>query len=188
MKQHFLPALRLTLVCIIVFAGLYTLLIWTIAQAAPNHGNGETVSLNNKVVGYKLEGQSFTGDKYFNSRPSACDYNAAASGASNKGTSNAVYLKEVQNRIDTLLAHNPSVKKEEIPSELITSSGSGLDPDLSPQGAFIQVARIATLRGLPETEIKKLVDENIEQPLAGLFGTSKINVLNLNIALDKLKK
>src|SRR6185437_155897 len=182
MKQYFLPALRLTLVCIIVFMGLYTLLIWVIAQAAPNSGKGETVSINNKVVGYKLEGQSFTDDKYFDSRPSACGYNAAGSGASNKGPSNPAYLKDVQNRIDTFLVHNPSVKKEDIPSELVTASGSGLDPDLSPQGAHVQVARVAKTRNISEEKIKELVAQQINKPLLGLLGPEKVNVLKLNIA------
>ncbi len=188
MKQHFLPALKLTLACIVVFVGLYTLFIWGIAQAAPNNGKGETISVNNTIVGYKSEGQNFTDDKYFNSRPSAVGYNAAGSGGSNKGPSNPDYLKDVQNRIDTFLVHNPSIKKEDIPSEMVTASGSGLDPDISPQGAYVQVKRIATVRGISETAIKKLVDEHIEQPLFGLFGTAKINVLQLNIALDKLKQ
>lgn len=187
MKQNFFPALRLTLACIVVFIGVYTLLIWGIAQAAPNSGKGETVSINNKVVGYKLEGQNFTNDNYFNSRPSACGYNAASSGASNKGPSNPDYLKDVQNRIDTFLAHNPSVKKEDIPSELITSSGSGLDPDLSPQGALVQVARIAKARNISKEKINALVAQQIQKPLFGLFGTEKINILQLNIELDKLK-
>ena len=187
MKQHFLPALRLTLVCIVVFIGLYTLLIWGIAQAAPNNGKGETVSVNNKVVGYKLEGQNFTADNYFNSRPSAAGYNAAGSSGSNKGPSNPDYLKQVQDRIDTFLVHNPSVKKEDIPSELVTASGSGLDPDLSPQGAYVQVARIAKARNISEEKIKALVDQQIQKPLLGLFGTEKINILQLNIELDKLK-
>ncbi len=187
MKQHILPALRLTFICIVVFIGLYTLLIWGIAQAAPNNGKGETVAVNNKVVGYKLEGQNFTDDKYFNSRPSACGYNAAASGASNKGPSNPDYLKDVQARIDSFLVHNPSVKKEDIPSELITSSGSGLDPDLSPQGAYVQVKRIAKARGIAEGNIQQLILTYTEKPFLGLFGTEKINVLQLNIALDNLK-
>jgi K+-transporting ATPase ATPase C chain len=187
MKQNFFSALRLTLVCIVVFMGLYTLLIWVIAQAAPNSGKGETVSNDNKVVGYKLEGQSFTDDKYFDSRPSACGYNAASSGASNKGPSNPDYLKDVQNRIDTFMVHNPSVKKEDIPSELVTASGSGLDPDLSSQGAFVQVARIAKTRNLSEEKINALVAQQIQKPLLGLFGPEKVNVLELNIALDQLK-
>jgi len=187
MKQHFFPALRLTLVCIVVFMGLYTLLIWGIAQAAPNNGKGETVSVNNKVVGYKLEGQNFSDDKYFNSRPSACGYNAAGSGASNKGPSNPDYLKDVQNRINTFLVHNPSVKKEDIPSELLTASGSGLDPDLSPKGAYVQVPRIAKTRNISEEKIIALVAQQIQKPLLGLFGPEKVNVLELNIELDKLK-
>src|SRR5258708_35339199 len=106
MKKYIIIALKITFVCIVVFVGLYTLLIWGIAQAAPNNGNGETVSVNNKVVGYKLEGQNFTDDKYFNSRPSACGYNAAASSGSNKGPSNPDYLKDVQSSIHTFLLHN----------------------------------------------------------------------------------
>lgn len=186
MKQHILPALRLTLVCAVVFAGIYTLLILGIAQAAPNKGRGETVMISGQVKGYALEGQSFTQDKYFNGRPSAAGYNAASSAASNKGPSNPDYLKDVQNRIDTFLVHNPSVKKEEIPSELVTASGSGLDPDLSPQGALVQVERISKERNLPVEKIKTLVQNNIQTPLAGMFGTSRINVLKLNIALDNL--
>jgi K+-transporting ATPase ATPase C chain len=187
MKQHFFPALRLTIVCIVVFIGLYTLLIWVVAQAAPDNGNGDTVSINNRVIGYKLEGQSFTDDKYFDSRPSACGYNAASSGASNKGPSNPDYLKDVQNRIDSFLVHNPSVKKEDIPSELVTASGSGLDPDLSPEGAYVQVARIAKTRNISVGKIKDLVAQQIQKPLLGLFGPEKVNVLQLNIELDKLK-
>jgi K+-transporting ATPase ATPase C chain len=187
MKQHFFPALRLTLASIVVFMGLYTLLIWAIAQAAPDNGDGQTVSVNNKVVGYKIEGQSFTDDKYFDSRPSACGYNAAGSGASNKGPSNPDYLKDVQNRIDTFMVHNPSVKKEDIPSELVTASGSGLDPDLSPKGAYVQVSRIAKTRNISAEKINALVAQQIQKPLLGLFGPEKVNVLQLNIELDKLK-
>jgi K+-transporting ATPase ATPase C chain len=187
MKQHILPALRITLACIVVFMGLYTLLIWAIAQAAPDNGDGQTVSVNNKVVGYQLEGQSFTGDKYFDSRPSAVGYNAAGSGASNKGPSNPEYLNAVQDRIDTFMVHNPSVKNENIPSELVTASGSGLDPDLSPEGAYVQVARIAQTRNIPEEKIKAVVNQQIQKPLFDLFGPEKVNVLQLNIKLDELK-
>ncbi len=98
---------------------------------------------NGKVVGYALEGQNFSSDKYFMSRPSAAGYNAAGSSGSNKGPTNPDYLKDVQSRIDSFLVHNKTVQKEQIPAELVTASGSGLDPDLSPAGAYIQVARIA---------------------------------------------
>jgi K+-transporting ATPase ATPase C chain len=188
MKTHLLPALRLTLVCIVFFMGFYTLTMFGIAKvAAPNHGNGETVSVNGKVVGYGKVGQLFTNDNYFNSRPSAVNYNAAGSGGSNKGPNNPEYLAEVQARIDTFLVHNTSVKKEDIPSDLVTASGSGQDPDISPKGALVQVARIAKVRNISEEKVTALVNSNIKKPLLGLFGTSKVNVLKLNIELDNLK-
>lgn len=187
MKQHIIPALRLTLVCIVFFSVIYPLFIWGIAQAAPAKGEGETVVVNGKVVGYALEGQSFTNDRYFWSRPSAVGYNAAGSGGSNKGPSNPDYLKDVQSRIDTFLVHNPGVKKEEIPSELVTASGGGLDPDISPAGALVQVKRIAGTRKVSEEKVRQLVQQSIQKPLLGLLGTERVNVLKLNIALDNLK-
>ena len=187
MKQHILPALKLTFVSIVVFVGIYTLLIWGIAHAGPNKGQGETVSVNNKVAGYKLEGQNFTADNYFNSRPSVAGYNAAGSSGSNKGPSNPDYLKQVQDRVDSFLVHNPGVKKEDIPAELVTASGSGLDPDLSAKGALVQVARIAKARNISPEKINNLVAQQIQKPLLGMFGTEKINILQLNIELDKLK-
>lgn len=188
MKTHLLPALRLTLVCIIFFMGIYTLAMFGVAKvAAPNHGDGETVTVNGKVVGYEKVGQSFTSDNYFNGRPSAVNYNAAGSGGSNKGPTNPDYLADVQKRIDTFLVHNPTVKKEEIPSELVTASGSGQDPDVSPKGALVQVARIAKARNISEGKITALVNSHVQQPLLGLFGTPKVNVLKLNIELNKIK-
>ena len=187
MKQNILPAIRLTLVCMVFFMGIYSLLILAGAQLAPGKGKGETVMVNNKVVGWKLLGQKFTDDKYFWSRPSAVDYNAAGSGGSNKGPSNPDYLKQVQDRIDSFLVLNPGVKKEEIPSDLVTASGAGLDPHISVQGAYVQVKRIAAVRNIPVEKINNLVENNIEKPLAGLFGTQRVNVLQLNIALDQLK-
>ncbi len=186
MKQHILPALKLTAVCIVFFCGVYSLIVLGIAQAAPAHGLGETVSVNGKVVGFALEGQSFTQDKYFWGRPSAVGYNAAGSAGSNKGPTNPDYLKDVQSKVDTFLAHNPGIKKEDIPSELVTYSGGGLDPDVSPAGAAVQVKRVAAVRGLPEEKVRQLVEQHTEGPLMGLFGPSKINVLKLNIALDNL--
>lgn len=187
MKQYIIPALKLTLLCVIFFCGAYSLLILGIAQAAPNKGEGQTIIVNGQVKGYALEGQSFTQDKYFNGRPSAAGYNAAGSSGSNKGPTNPDYLKDVQNRIDSFLVHNPSVQKGNIPSELVTASGSGLDPDVSLQGAIVQVARIAKARNLSEETIRALISQKIQKPLLGLAGTEKINVLQLNIELDKLK-
>ena len=157
-----------------------------IAQFAPNHGKGEIITADGKYY-YSNIAQKFTDDKYFWSRPSAVDYNAAGSGGSNKGPTNPDYLKTVQDRIDSFIVHNPSVKKSEIPSELVTASGSGQDPNLSPKGAMVQVSRIAKTRNISEEKVTALVNENTEQPLLGLFGTTKVNVLKLNIALDNLK-
>lgn len=187
MKQHISPAIRLTLVSIVAFMVVYPLIVWAFAQAAPNKGKGETVTVNNKIVGYKLEGQSFTNDNYFNGRPSAAGYNAAGSSGSNKGPSNPDYLKTVHDRVDTFLVHNPGVKKEQIPAELVTASGSGLDPDISPEAALVQVNRIAKTRNISADKLTQLVQKQTQKPLLGMFGTSRVNVLAVNIELDKLK-
>lgn len=186
MKTHLVSALWMTLVTFVLLVVIYPLLVWGFAQFAPEKGRGETVSVNGKIVGFAKVGQKFSEDKYFWSRPSAVEYNAAGSGGSNKAPSNPEYLAQVQARIDTFLVHNPTVAQSEIPSELVTASGSGLDPHLSLQAAKIQIARIAKVRNLPEAKIKALVDAHTEPPLWGLFGPTKINTLALNIALDKL--
>lgn len=187
MKKYIWPSLKLTLVFIVLCSVLYPLLIAGIAKISKGGGKGETVEVNGKVVGYANIGQKFTEDKYFWSRPSAVDYNAAGSAGSNKGPSNPDYLKLVQERIDSFLVHNPGVKKEEIPAELVTASGSGLDPDLSPYGAKVQAKRIAAIRKIDEATIISLVDKQTEKPLLGFIGPAKVNVLKLNIELDKLK-
>jgi K+-transporting ATPase ATPase C chain len=186
MKSNIIPAIRLTLVCLIFFSGIYTVVILGFAQFANNKGKGEIITQNGKTY-YANIGQSFTNDKYFYSRPSAVAYNAAGSGGSNKGPSNPDYLKDVQTRIDTFLSHNPEVKKSEIPSDLVTASGSGLDPNISVQAAKIQVNRIAKIRNISTTTLSQLVEQQTEKPLGGLVGTEKINVLKLNLALDNIK-
>ena len=187
MKKYIGPGLKLTLVMIIICAVLYPLLIAGVGKLAPGGGKGETVKVNGKVVGYEKIGQKFTEDKYFWGRPSAVDYNAAGSAGSNKGPSNPDYLQIVQDRIDTFLVHNPGVKKEEIPAELVTASGSGLDPDISPAGATVQLKRIAAIRKIDEQKITELIKKHTEGPLAGMLGPSKVNVLKLNVALDEIK-
>lgn len=185
MKKNIIPAIRLTLVSMVFFMGIYTLIIWGIAQFAPNNGKGLTFMQDGKTY-YINVGQSFTQDKYFWSRPSAVDYNAAGSGGSNKGPSNPEYLAEVQARIDTFLAHNPGIEKSEIPADLVTASGSGLDPHISVQAAKVQVKRIAKIRKLSENTLLQLIQKDIEKPLLGFLGTERINVLKLNLALDKI--
>lgn len=187
MKKYLLPSIKLTFIMIVLCSALYPLLVAGIAKLAPGQGKGETIEVNGKVVGYERVGQKFTDDKYFWSRPSAVEYNAAGSGGSNKGPSNPEYLQTVQNRIDTFLVHNPGVSKTDIPTDLVTASGSGLDPHISVQAATVQIKRIAKIRGISEERLQQLIVSNTEKPLAGMFGPEKIHVLRLNIALDKLK-
>ena len=170
---------------VLVFAVIYPAVVWGIAQLAPNSGKGETILVNGKVVGYQKIGQKFDKSNYFWGRPSAVDYNAAGSAGSNKGASNADYLALVQKRIDTLLLVHPYLQKSDIPADMVTASGSGLDPNISPQGALMQVKRVAKERKLSEEKVKALVESKIEKP--NVMGTSLVNVLELNIALDELK-
>lgn len=186
MKKNILPAIRLSLALIVFLAILYPLTVWGIAQFSPDSGKGGVIEHNGKKY-YPNIGQSFTEDKYFWSRPSAVNYNAAGSGGSNKGPSNEEYLARVHARIDTFLAYNPDIEKLAIPVDLITASGSGLDPDFSVQAAKVQVKRIAKVRNIGESKLLELIDRQTEKPLFGLFGPEKINVLKLNIALDNLK-
>jgi K+-transporting ATPase ATPase C chain len=187
MKNHWIICLKLTFVTLILFGVAYPLLITGIAKvAAPNGGRGETLVATGKTAGFELIGQKFDTDKYFNSRPSAVDYNAAATGGSNKGATNPDYLQQVQARIDTFLVHNPSVRKSEIPVDLVTASGGGLDPHISPQAALVQIDRIAQTRHLSKEKLEALVQQHTEAPYLGM-GTARVHVLRLNIALDELK-
>ncbi|KAA6439330.1 K(+)-transporting ATPase subunit C [Dyadobacter flavalbus] len=185
MKTNIFPAIKLTALTLMFFSGLYTAVIWGVAQFAPNGGKGKMITVHGKTY-YANIGQTFTEDKYFCSRPSAVGYNAAGSGGSNKGPSNPEYLAVVQARIDTFLVHNPGVGKKDIPVELVTASGSGLDPDITPRSALVQVKRIASVRKVSEEALVQLIARNTEGPLLGLFGPEKINVLKLNLALDQL--
>lgn len=187
MKTFVLPAIKLTLVFILILAVGYPLLIAGVGKLAPGKGQGIRIIRNGKTIGYENVGQRFTADKYFNDRPSAASYNAAGSAGSNKGPSNPDYLKDVHARIDTFIKHNPGIAKNQIPSELVTYSGSGLDPDLSPDAARIQISRIARIRQLGGPVLLALVNRHIEKPFLGLFGPPKVNVLKLNLDLDSIK-
>jgi len=187
MKKHIFIAIRLTITCVLLLVVLYSACITLIAQAAPQNGKGERIMLGGKVVGYRLEGQNFSADRYFNGRPSAAGYNAAGSSGSNKGPGNSNYLREVQERIDSFLVHNPGISKSEIPAELVTASGSGLDPDISPAAANVQVRRVAASRKVDEQKLFALVARHTKSPLLGLFGPARVNVLSLNLALDSLR-
>ena len=188
MKKYILQSLRLTAVLMVLLCVIYPLIVAFAGGFSKGNGGGEKVIENGKVVGYARLGQSFTKPEYFWGRPSAVGYNAAGSGGSNKGPSNADYLKQVSDRIDTLLKYNLGLRKADIPADMVTASGSGLDPNISEQGAIIQIKRIAAIRNIDEKKIAELVVKNTQSPLLGLFGPTSVNVLKLNIALDELRK
>ena len=186
MKSIVWKSIKITLV---FFSLCYIFVLWAFAKVAgPGNGNAEVVTLDGKVVGAANVGQKFTKDIYFWGRPSAADYTADASAGSNKGPTNPEYLEEVEVRIDTFLVHHPYLKRNEVPAEMVTASGSGLDPHITPQSAEVQIKRVAKARGMQEDKVRKIVEENTEAPLLGLFGTAKVNVLKLNVALDQQNK
>jgi K+-transporting ATPase ATPase C chain len=180
-------SLILTGLLIVLFGIIYPLVVWSLGRLAPDGADGSPIMKDGRIIGFENIGQKFTDDKYFQGRPSAVDYNAASTGASNFGPTNPDNIAAVKARVDSFLVHNPSVKAGDIPADLVTTSGGGLDPHLSPKAARIQVARIAKGRGLAEDKISALLDSKIEKPYLGLFGTERVNVLKLNLALDELK-
>ena len=183
MKTQLFSAIRLTLALMVLCCVLYPALVWGVAQLAPGQGEGVQIAKNGRVVGFANVGQKFDKPEYFNSRPSAAGYHADASSGSNKGPSNPEYLAVVQARLDTFLLQNPGVRAADVPAELVTASGSGLDPHLSPAGALVQVARVARARRLDAARVEALVRQQTEP---GTLGPDHINVLKLNLALDAL--
>ncbi|WP_346986245.1 K(+)-transporting ATPase subunit C [Chryseobacterium sp. POE27] len=182
MKNHIISALRLTLVMLVI-VGIYLGIVYAGSKVLPTQGNAEIIHYKGQKF-YANIGQEFKSPKYFHGRPSAVNYNAAGSAGSNKGPSNEEYLQMVQRRIDTLKMQNPEMQNVKVPVELVTASGSGLDPDISPEGAFYQAKRIAKERNISIEKIKNLINNQTEK---SLFGPSKVNVLKLNIALNQLK-
>lgn len=184
-------SIKITLVFCVVLSVCYILVLWVFARfAGPNAGNAPVATLDGKVVGAANVGQMFTQDIYFWGRPSCAGdgYDASSSSGSNKGPTNPEYLAEVEARIDTFLVHHPYLQRKEVPAEMVTASASGLDPDITPASAYVQVERIAQARGIDAEQVKKIVDNLVQEPLLGLFGTAKVNVLQLNIALDEMNK
>ena len=180
-------SLKITLaMCLLLGVGYVLVLRGVSAVAGPNGGKADVVTLDGQVVGAANVGQRFTDVRYFWGRPSCAGdgYDASSSAGSNKGPTNEEYLAEVETRIDTFLVHHPYLERKDVPAEMVTASGSGLDPDITPESAYVQVKRVAAARNMDETTVKEIVDQTIEKPFLGLFGTEKVNVLKLNINLE----
>jgi potassium-transporting ATPase KdpC subunit len=191
MLKELRPALLLLIALSIVTGVLYPLLVTGLAQGLFQHqANGSLIKQNGKIVGSELIGQPFSDPRYFWGRPSATapmPYNGGSSSGSNLGPTNPVLEDEVKGRIAALKAADPD-NAAPIPVDLVTASASGLDPHISPAAADYQVTRVAHVRGLPPKEVRRLVSENTEKRQFGLLGEPRVNVLKLNLALDRLPR
>ena len=173
----------------VLLCGVYPLLVSGIGSALfSSQSKGELVkTADGRVVGAKLIGQVFTKPEYFHGRPSAAGsgYDASNSSGSNLGPTNQKFVDGLKANVDSLLKDNPSLKMGEIPVDLVTASGSGLDPHISPDGAIAQVSRIAKARGISEADLNTFISEHVEGPQWGIFGEPVVNVLLANIDLDR---
>jgi K+-transporting ATPase ATPase C chain len=182
-------AIMANLILIVLLCGIYPAVATVIGQVFFNEkANGSLiVGKDGKVIGSRLIGQGFSKPEYFHPRPSSAGdkgYDAANSSGSNLGPTNQKLFDAVKGNADAFLKDNPTVKMGEIPVDMVTASGSGLDPHISPEGAYAQIDRVAQARKISTTELRAVVEQHIEGPQLGLFGEPVINVVELNLALD----
>lgn len=186
MLSHLRPALVIFVLFTLLTGVAYPFAMTGVAQALfPRLATGSMIPAGNGYVGSELIGQANASERYFHPRPSAAGagYDAAASSGSNLGPTSAKLLERIKADSDALKASSGAAQ---IPADAVTASGSGLDPEISPDYALLQVTRVAKARNLPEDELRRLVEGHIERPFLGFIGEPRVNVLNLNLALDKL--
>lgn len=192
MLKQFAKGFAMLLVMIVLTGIAYPLVVTGLAQVFfPQQANGSLVYKSGQAVGSQLIGQNFTDLKYFQSRPSTAGkngYDATASGGSNLGPTNKDFLNSVAERANNIRQQNELSPNQAVPSDLVTASASGLDPDITPEGAMIQVSRIAKLRNLPVETVENLVRQDTTPRQLGIFGEPRVNVLRLNLDLDNLTK
>jgi len=188
MKQILIPAVMLTLVITVLTGLVYPLVVTGLSQVLFSHrANGSLIEVNGKVVGSELIGQKFTRPEYFHGRPSAAGdngYDAANSGATNFGPTNQALVNRVRDDVKKFRQENPTYLGP-IPADLLTTSASGLDPHISPASAFAQVDRVAKARGVAADAVRRTVEQRVEGRQFGIFGEPRVNVLALNLDLDK---
>ena len=185
MKKNLIIAIRFTLITTVVFGLVYPLVVTLLSQwIFPKQANGSLIVRNGEVVGSRLIGQAFSGEKYFHPRPSAAGngYDPTASSGSNLGPTNQTLVTRVQQDVAKLQQENPGVP---IPADLVTTSGSGLDPDISPAAADFQVPRVAKARGISADELWRIVAKHTQPRKYGILGEARVNVLELNLDLDE---
>jgi potassium-transporting ATPase KdpC subunit len=185
MKKQLIVAVVYTLVTTVIFGLIYPLVVTGMSQwLFPAQANGSLIVKNGQVVGSRLIGQSFSGVKYFHSRPSAAGngYDPTASGGSNLGPTNQALVTRVQQDVAQWQQQNPGVP---VPADLVTASGSGLDPDISPASAEFQVAQVAKARGIGADDVRRIIAKHTLGRQWGIFGEPRVNVLELNLDLDQ---
>jgi K+-transporting ATPase ATPase C chain len=187
LRKQLRPAILMTLVLCVVTGFIYPGVVTGLAQLIfPRQANGSLVTVNGRVVGSALIGQPFTRPEYFHPRPSAAGsgYDASASSGTNKGPTDAKLADTLIMQAVDLVVKNDGARKGAIPSDMVTSSASGLDPHISPANAYLQVARVARARGVDSAAVRALLDRRVEGRQFGFFGEPRVNVLLLNIAVD----
>lgn len=191
MLKQWSKGLAMLLVMTVLTGIAYPLVMTGLAQLLfPNQANGSILYKNGQTVGSALIGQSFSDPRYFHSRPSVAGpngYDATASGGSNLGPTNKNFLNQVGQRAKTIRQENGLSENQSVPSDLVTASASGLDPDITPEAALLQVPRIAKTRNVSEDAVRTLVQESITPRALGIFGEPRVNVVQLNLRLDNLK-